>query len=202
MSSSHETLILASGSSIRRHLLEQAGFRFEVDPADIDEGSVQARIADPKVLARELAAAKALAVTPRHPGALVLGSDQVFSIDGATLKKPETRDELREKLRLMSGKTHRFDCGYAVARDAEVLLAEIDSVEVDFHELDAAEIEAYVELGEGLGCAGGYRLEERGLRFVRAVRGNQFTVYGLPMIPLLGWFRAQGLLDRYLKKEQ
>ncbi|MCB9830923.1 MAG: septum formation protein Maf [Planctomycetes bacterium] len=201
MSGSEQTLILASGSGIRRQLLEQAGFRFRVDPADLDEAELQTRIADPRRLAVELAQAKARAVAPRHPGALVLGSDQVFSLDGRVVAKPEDRVALAAKLRAMSGRTHRFDCGFALVRDQEVLLADLDSVEVDFHRLGEDEIAAYVALGEGLGCAGGYRLEERGLRFVKAVRGNQFTVYGLPMIPLMGWLRDQGLLDGYLKKD-
>ncbi len=201
MSTSAATLVLASASSIRRHLLEQAGFRFEVDAADIDEESVQARITDPRRLAVELAGRKALAVSPRHPGSLVLGSDQVFSLEGRVMSKPTTTAALEDKLRAMSGRRHRFDCGWALARDGALVHSDLDSVEVEFHDLDEDEIRDYAACGEGLGCAGGYRLEERGLRLVRAVRGNQFTVYGLPMIPLMGYLRAEGLLDRYLRKE-
>ncbi len=94
------SFILASGSASRRAILENARVAFEVDPADIDEGAVKDSFAgDPAALALELAERKALEVSNRRPGALVLGSDQVLEFDGVAYDKARSVAEAEERLR-------------------------------------------------------------------------------------------------------
>ncbi len=184
--------VLASNSSIRRSLLESADFQFLVDPADIDERSIESEFTDPAALAARLAEEKALVVSRRRPGALVLGSDQVFTLNGSFVAKPTNRQELRAKLQSLSGETHEFHCGFALARDGKTLHVEVDRVQVTFYDLSEGEIDDYTHSGEGIGCAGGYRFEEGGVRLIREVMGSHFTVLGLPMLPLVKWLRENG----------
>ena len=194
--------VLASGSGIRRRLLEDAGFDFEVVRPNIDERALETGAEKPQELAIKLATAKALAVTAQRPGSLVLGSDQVFTLEGKPWAKPETTADLRDKLTMMSGATHVFFCGFSLVQDGQVRHESWDSVAVEFYELSEDEIEDYVDSEEGIGCAGGYRLEEGGVRLIKNIAGSHFTVLGLPMIPLVAWLRAQGLLDALTKKRK
>ena len=98
-------LILASGSSIRRKMLEDAGVEFEVVPADIDEDAAKEGKPDMETIAQSLAEAKAVAVSEAHPGDWVIGSDSVVTVDGVLFSKPEDREEAAEHLRTFSGKT-------------------------------------------------------------------------------------------------
>jgi nucleoside triphosphate pyrophosphatase len=193
MTVARETLILASGSPIRRRLLEDVGIRFESIPADIDEAAC--RDEDPDERARELARRKARVVSASHPDRLVLGSDQVFCLDGVFVPKPGNREELVEKLRLLSGRWHDFHCGFALIRGGDVLSAEVARARVKIRELEEAEILDYAATKEGIGCAGGYRLEERGARLVEKVEGSHFTVLGLPLIELIDALRRLELAD-------
>ncbi|MFT7617767.1 MAG: septum formation protein [Planctomycetota bacterium] len=195
MEESQTGLVLASGSGIRKRLLSAAGFQFEVDPADIDERAIEKTISDPAVLAAKLAEEKALTVSRRHPNRLVLGSDQVFTLAGKYVAKPENTSDLITKLTSLSGRTHEFNCGFALVRDGVVLHSEVDSVRVSFYDLSDQEVVAYAQTGEGLGCAGGYRFEEGGVRLIREVEGSHFTVLGLPMTPLVRWLRESGEIE-------
>lgn len=183
-------LVLASSSSIRRRLLVAAGIRFTTAPADVDE--TPRGDEDPQSMARRLAVDKARAA---RAGAedWVLGADQVFTLDGAYLPKPCSEEEVLEKLRAMNGRVHRFHCGLALIRGGEVVRAAVDAVDVRFHECRDEELVRYARTGEGIGCAGAYRLEEGGVRLVAEIRGSHFTVLGLPMLLLVAWLRDLGL---------
>lgn len=193
MSDGSETLILASGSAIRKRLLHDVGIRFEAIPADIDEEACQDP--DPDERARELARRKALAISKDHPDRLVLGSDQIFHLDGEFISKPTSPEALIAKLRLLSGRTHDFHCGFALVRGDQVLCAEVVRARVAIRPLSETEILDYAATEEGLGCAGGYRLEERGARIIAGVEGSHFTVLGLPILELLEALRRLGVAE-------
>ncbi len=186
-----ERLILASRSSIRHRLLQAAGIRHTVDSADVEE--VICEDADPGSLAADLARAKAMAVSARRPGELILGADQVFELEGRLWPKPEDGRALRAKLRAMSGKTHSFHCGLALVRSGKVVAECVERARVRFRVLSPEDVEDYAATEEGLGCAGGYRLEEGGVRLIEEIEGSHFTVLGLPMIRLVGFLRELGL---------
>ncbi len=194
-------LVLASGSQIRQRLLKDAGFSIIIDPANIDERKIEADIHDPKVLASRLAEEKASCVSARRPGALVLGSDQVFTLDGQFAHKPKNHEDLLAKLLSLSGRTHSFHCGYAFVRDGVTLHVGVDQVQVTFYDLSTDEIEDYAATLEGIGCAGGYRFEEGGVRLIREVAGSHFTVLGLPMLAVVAWLRESGELEGILTKK-
>lgn len=182
-------LVLASGSIVRRRLLTNAGLVFTVDAADLDEAALPGE--DVFSRGRRLAREKALAVSRTHPGALVIGADQVGLTDGGVeLQKCWDEEEAARQLLAMAGREHTFLSAAAIARDDAVLAEVEQEAAVRFRAFEEAEARAYVALGEWQGSAGSYHLEGRGVRFVDEVRGPDNAVYGLPLLPLLGCLRA------------
>jgi len=118
MANNPATIVLASGSAIRGQLLRHAGVAFRVDPADIDERAVLALAAvrelDRPRQAAWLAAAKAQTVCRRHPGAFVIGADQMLELDGEILHKAPDASAARETLLRMRGKAHHLHSGWAL----------------------------------------------------------------------------------------
>ncbi len=118
-------LILASGSSVRAELLRRAGLVFQVLPGRIDEEAIRnshvSEGGSPRDLADLLAELKAEKVSDRHPGALIIGADQVLECDGCIYGKAESREEAAEHLRALSGQTHRLWSAAVVCRDGKPL---------------------------------------------------------------------------------
>lgn len=191
MSRDNPEIILASTSSIRRRLLEDAGLRFRSVAPDVDESAFVRE--DPHELAAVLARAKAADVSRRSPGAIVIGADQVFTLAGRFAPKPRDVTQVRAKLTAMNGRAHEFHCGLCVMRGEEPLHEGVYTARVTVHRLTEAEIDAYAATGEGIGCAGAYRLEEGGVRLIRSIQGSHFTILGLPMLPLVATLRDLGL---------
>ena len=172
--------MLASASPRRLDLLKQIGLIPEaVDPAAIDETPRRGEL--PLPLAKRLAAAKALAVAKRHPGAFVLAADTVVACGRRALPKPEDEATAAECLDLLSGRRHRVLGGIAVvAPDGRLALRVVDTA-VAFKRLTEAERRAYLKSGEWRGKAGGYAIQGRAARFVRAINGSYSNVVGLPL---------------------
>lgn len=183
-------LVLASTSPARRALLERVGLRFEVAPPGVEERL--APTGDPVDQARRLAFEKARAVAGRRPEATVIGADQVLVLDGRALGKPADEAEARALLRAMAGRTHALVTGVAVV-DADAIWQGHEETRLAVRALTAAEIDAYVATGEWRGCAGGYRVEGRGLALFERIDGDWTNVLGLPMPLLLGELRRRGV---------
>lgn len=189
------TLVLASASPRRRALLEGAGLRFEVRPADVPEEAPPGTPAP--ALARELAVRKARAASAGLGigPALVLGADTVVALDdGRLLGKPRDRAEAERHLRALSGTTHSVVTGVCL-RDAPGGAEEVFHAEtrVTMRRLGEEEILAYVAGGEGLDKAGGYAIQEGADRFVTRVDGSRSNVVGLPVEEVLVRLAARGI---------
>ena len=195
------TLVLASGSSVRQLLLRNAGVRFEVDPADIDERAAEGPLlqsgAGPDDLALALAMAKAAHVSKRRGGDLVVGADQVLDLDGERFTKPENMDAARRQLLRLSGRSHQLHSALACARAGEVVWSHLSSPMLTMRPLEPAAVGNYLaEAGEAaLSSVGAYQLEGPGLRLFEAIEGDYFAILGLPLLPLLAFLRAEGLVE-------
>ncbi|HYW03101.1 MAG TPA: Maf family nucleotide pyrophosphatase [Gammaproteobacteria bacterium] len=191
---SHERrIILASGSPYRRQLLERLELAFEVHPADIDESGRAGESPDALVL--RLSCAKAAAVAGAHPGALIIGSDQVAEIDGRALGKPGGHEGALDQLARLSGRRVRFLTGVCLldARGGDRDSCSV-ATEVVFRELAPTEIERYVTRERPYDCAGSFRSEALGISLFRAVHGDDPTaLMGLPLIRLAEMLRARGV---------
>lgn len=186
-----QRIYLASRSPRRRELLKQIGVTFELllvrgDPArgaDVNE----AALADesPRDYVKRMAALKAetgwIQVARRRMREYpVLSGDTVIALDNAIVGKPASREHAEEILKKLSGKTHEVLSAVALCRDqiVEILLS---VSEVQFRELQEAEIKRYVACGEGLDKAGGYAIQGKAAAFISGVSGSYSGVMGLPL---------------------
>lgn len=194
-------LILASSSASRQMLMRNAGLTFRAIPADIDERAVDAQLeqegASPDRIAVELAKAKALSVSLTHPDALVLGCDQTMSLGSRIFHKPKDMTEAHSHLMSLSGKTHRLNCGAALARNGEILWEVVTIADMTMHEFDTAFVSRHLQrVGEKiLSSVGAYQLEGEGVQLFSAINGDYFTILGLPLLPLLTKLRELDMID-------
>lgn len=192
-------LILASQSASRRAMLEAAGVPFEAQPAMVDEDAAKASLGAiaPRDLADALAELKALKVSHRNPQALVLGSDSLAVLeDGTILSKPRDREEAAKHLAMMSGKRHDLVSAAVIAEAGRPVWRHVDRARMFVRPLSDSFIEAYLdaEWPEISGCVGCYRIEGPGVQLFSRVEGSQFTVLGMPLLPLLGYLRERQVL--------
>jgi septum formation protein len=186
-------LILASTSRYRRELLQRLQLPFEVLAPGVDETPLPDET--PTDLALRLAVAKARAVAAQHPGAVVIGSDQVADLDGQPLGKPHTHERAASQLAAMSGRRVVFHTAVAVVRaDRAFERALLAPVTVRFRELDAASIERYLQLDEPYDCAGSARSEALGVALLESIDSDDPTaLVGLPLIRTCTLLREAGL---------
>ncbi len=182
-------LVLGSASPRRARLLTEAGYAFDVAPANVDERRLDGE--SPAAYVQRLAAAKAQAVAPRYPGRVVVGADTVVVIDGLVLGKPADAAEAAGMLGRLAGRRHTVQTGVCLVRDTEVVLG-VEMTHVTFIPLDADRIRWYVEKGESHDKAGAYAAQGIGSRFIERIEGSYTNVVGLP-IPLMG--RLLDLVD-------
>jgi septum formation protein len=183
-------LILASTSSYRRELLQRLRLPFDSVRPEVDETPHPDE--QPAALATRLAAAKAAAVAALHPGAWVIGSDQVADLNGVALGKPGTRERAIAQLAAMSGQTVSFHTAVSLCRDGRHLPA-LDLTRVRFRDLDRAEIERYVDAEQPFDCAGSFKCEGLGISLFQAIDNRDpSALVGLPLIALSGLLRQAG----------
>lgn len=192
------TLILASKSASRRAMLDAAGVAYQSVPADIDERAVEAGLtgAAPPEVAEALAVAKAAAVAALHPGALVLGSDSLVVCNGRRFDKPGSRDEAGEHLWFFSGKVMELHSAAALVRDDGCEWSHASLARLHVRELSEDFIAAYLDMEwPAIGhTVGAFRIEGPGVQLFSEIEGDQFTVLGMPLLPLLGALREEGVL--------
>ena len=193
-----ETVVLASASSSRRAMLEAAGVAFEAVPAAIDERALEAEMADsdPDEIAQALAAAKAAAVSVERPDQWVLGSDSLVEVAGRRFDKPASREEAAEHLRFFSGRTMTLHSAAALAKNGRIDWVEGDFARLAVRDLSEDFIAAYLdaEWPAVSGCVGVFRIEGPGVQLFERVIGDQFTVLGMPLLPVLAALRTRGVL--------
>ncbi len=173
-------LILASASPRRQNLLREAGYAFEVDPADVDESNIPAGLL-PAAIATYLAEVKAKAVAARHPESVVLAADTVVSFGDMPLGKPSDANAARRMIALLSGTTHIVITGVCVIHATANFTRTARSMSaVRMRVLTPTEIEKYVAGGAWQGKAGGYGIQDPD-PFVIRQAGSHSNIVGLPM---------------------
>lgn len=170
-------MILASASPRRREILDLMGFTYTVEPAKTELPPDPALSPEEAVL--RVARGKAEEIAERYPNGVVLGADTVVVVDGAILGKPNDAEDAKAMLRRLSGKEHRVITAVWIC-DGERSEGFADSAAVTFLPMSEEEIEAYVATGEPMGKAGAYAIQGRGMRHIRGIHGDFYTVMGLP----------------------
>jgi len=179
-------LILASSSPRRRELLAQAGYVFEIIPADIDETRHAGEEASAYVA--RLALEKAQAIYAQRPEAIVLGADTTVVLNGEVLNKPQNLEEAARMLRALSGNTHQVHTGIAVV-GSNVQRTHVETTNVVFTQIPEEELAIYLATGDSLDKAGAYGIQGYAARWIPRIEGDFFNVMGLPLV-------ATGMLIR------
>lgn len=188
-----QTIVLASTSAYRRDLLARLGLSFDVAAPDVDEGALAGE--PPRVTARRLAQAKAVAIARQRADAIVIGSDQVANLDGVALNKPGSHDAALEQLLQLQGRSAVFHTAIAVATAGGNRL-EVDCIDtrVQFRRIGRARLDAYLRADRPYDCAGSAKIESLGITLVTAVQGDDPTaLIGLPLIRLTDLLARCGL---------
>lgn len=193
-------IILASQSASRRAMLEAAAIPFRTQPTRIDERGIEAELgaAPPDEVALALAKAKAVAVSQKAPGELVLGSDSLVTCEGFRFDKPDTREAATEHLRFFSGKAMKLHSAAALAREGEVIWSGSGLAELHVAALSDAFIGEYLdaEWPEVAGCVGVFRFEGRGVQLFEKVEGDYFTILGMPLLKVQAALRNLGAMKQ------
>jgi septum formation protein len=191
-------LILASASTVRLHLLRQAGLDVTAIPARVDEDAATAALraegATPRDIADALAELKARKIAEKHPAALVLGCDQVLAYGGHLLTKPTSPDDAIRQLSLIQGQTHDLYAALVLYEKARPVWRHMGEHRMAMRALSPTDIAAYVAANwPGISDAvGGYKIEEAGAALFSAIPDDTTTIQGLPLPPLLGYLAQRG----------
>lgn len=194
-------LILASQSAGRLAMLRAAGVDVTAQPSSVDEDSIKSAMMSEGAKARDiadaLAEAKAVKVSRKFPVDLVLGCDQMLvTVSGALLDKPENPEVAVAHLKLLSGATHRLVSAAVICEGGAPVWRIVDTAQMTVRVLSDGFIANYVDrywehIRHSVGC---YRIEAEGAQLFSSVSGSQFTIIGLPLLPVLDYLRVRGML--------
>lgn len=195
-------IILASGSEIRKTLLENAGLSFDVLPARVDEAAIKQSLlaegAKPHDIADALAEYKAQRVAGKHPSALVIGCDQVLVCDGAIYDKARDLAEAEATLRSLRGKAHQLLSAVVIYDEGKPVWRTVGRAQLIMRNFSDEFLSTYLERNRKdiLTTVGCYMLEAEGVQLFARVQGDYFTVLGFPLLDVLEFLRNRSVLDR------
>lgn len=193
---------LASRSRTRAELLAKAGVPFTAEVAGVDEPAVKAAMreqgASTQVAADALAALKAAKIAARHPGALVIGSDQILECGGVWFDKPVDTDNARAQLQTLRGRDHRLVSVTCVFLENTRAWSHLSIAELAMRDFSDSLLEDYLDAmgSRVLDVVGGYEIEGLGAQLFSKISGDFFSILGLPLLPLLEFLREHGVVGQ------
>jgi len=191
------SIILASGSESRKLMLEEAGIVFDVIISPTDEDLIKNKISSLPYSEQvvHLAKAKAEPVSKENPEYIVIGGDQMCTLDDTLLHKPGSKDKAIESLKLLADQKHFQHSGVCIYKNNECLWEYSETVELKMHDLTEKEIINYVDIENPINAAGAYKFESLGCNLFSYVNGSSHTVRGMPLLPLLNALRDLNIID-------
>jgi septum formation protein len=194
-------LVLASQSASRRAMLAAAHVPHQAVSPAIDEEALKeglrAEGRNARQLADALAEAKALKLSIRMPGVLVLGCDQTLELeDGTMLDKAADKEDAAAILRRLSGSTHKLHSAAVICENGAPIWRQIESATLSVRPLSDAFIATYLDTDweNCCWCVGCYRIEGPGAQLFSAIKGTHFAIQGLPLLGLLDFLRVRGVV--------
>lgn len=186
-------IILASSSIYRRELLNRLQIPFECISPEVDETPLKDE--SPAETALRLAQVKARKVAINYPNALIIGCDQVATLDGTQLGKPYTHENATKQLRMMRGREVTFHSALCVFNaKTQHMQAEVVPYVVQFRALSDAQIQSYLIKEQPYQCAGSAKSEGLGIAMIEKMTGDDpNALIGLPLIKLIDMLQNQGV---------
>ena len=174
-------MILASGSPRRKELLQTLEVPFEVLVSDTEEVITKN---EPAEVTKELSYQKAMAVAGQVEEGIIIGADTVISIDGKILGKPADKEEAREMIYKLQGKSHMVYTGVTVIAKSDDMVSAssfAEGTKVNVAPMTENQIEAYISTEEPYDKAGAYGIQGLFGKFIEGIEGDYFNVVGLPV---------------------
>ena len=197
VSATKKKLILASGSRIRRQLLEEAGLEFKVINSNVDEDSLKkelhGRPFGEQVI--RLASEKACTVSRDNLDSFVIGSDNMCTIDEKIFDKPVDHEDAVNHLSSLSGKKHYQNNGISIYHEGKEVWSNFDVTELEMKELSLQEIEDYLNLDKPYSACGCYHFESNGKNLFTNINGLESTIMGLAMEHLIEKLNELGVIE-------
>ena len=182
-------IILASKSPFRAKMLENCDIKFIVQIAQICERSIEENLEDksPSAIALALAKAKALEVSKRNKDAYVIGADQILAYQECILHKVSDLKQAIERMKFLSGKTHHLHTSFTIAYNGKIIKEHVEIASLKMRQLSTKQCQDYAEergkeLYTSVGC---YKIETKDITLFEEIKGDYFSIIGLPLLPLL-----------------
>ena len=193
------SIILASGSAIRRKIMSDAGIEFEVITRPVDEDAIKTAMLSKKAVLKDiadaLAEAKSMRVS-RQVSGLVIGADQIMVMDDTLYDKPKDMNEARSRLLEMRGKTHFLIGAVVISENGSPVWRHLAKTKLTMRDFSENFLDEYLEIeGETiLQSVGAYRFEGRGAQLFSKVEGDFFSILGLSLLPVMDYLRERGMM--------
>ena len=191
-----QKVILASNSSIRKKILEDAGITFEVIASEVDEEELKKSFSSKnfKDYCLALARAKALDVSNKKKNAYVIGSDQICCYEDEIFSKPLTKENCFKTLSKLSGNTHYQNCGISICKDGKEIWSHYAQAALTMKLLSDLEIKDYIDKDEPFMACGAYRFESLGKNLFSSTQGDVTTIQGLTLNPILKFLGSEKVI--------
>ena len=182
-----KNIILASGSGIRKKILENHGIKCEVIPAKINENQIKESLLEtnttPELISKNLAELKANKISEKKHGELVLGADSVIDLNGEIISKPINREEAFKTLRKLNGQKHQLISSVCISKNGSMIWNSTDASTLTMKQLNPDEIKSYLaKIGDKeLYAYGVYQIEAEGRSLFSKIEGDEDSIMGLPI---------------------
>ena len=190
-------IILSSSSKTRRKILKNIGMRFNYKPPCVNEEKIKEKLIlkqiKPKKICQILAKEKALSNTKKFPDCLSIGVDTCLIFKNKFISKPPTKKEAKKILKIINGKSHILYSSVFIAKNGKKVWSFNDEARLKLYKLNNKEINLYIQKLSisNMKSSGLYQIDGMGISLFEKIEGSFFTILGIPLMPLLSFFKKK-----------
>ena len=188
-------IILASGSGVRKNILDRYSIESDVVVSNVDEDQVKEALlsenATPLIISKNLAEIKSTKVSKKHPNRLVLGADSVISLNNRLINKPKSREEALEILKALNNSRHYLISSVCISKNGAMIWNHSDESELKMKNFEERELIEYLDQikTETLLMYGVYQVEADGLNLFKYIKGDKDSIMGLPIKQIMNYIK-------------